>query len=71
MTQLSATSLLMEVIHLFDALPDILTVKETAEYLKISKKSVYMLLQDNQICYRKIGRIYRIPKIAIREYMKN
>ena len=56
---------------MFDSLPDILTVEEAAEYLKVSTKSIYTLLQDNQIRHRKIGRIYRIPKIAIREYLQN
>ena len=52
-------------------IPDVLTVNEVASFLKVSKKSVYSLLQDNQIYYRKIGRIYRIPKTAIEEYLRN
>lgn len=52
-------------------IPDVLTVNEVAEVLKVSKKSVYTLLQDNQIRHRKIGRIYRIPKIALTEYLQN
>lgn len=55
---------------MFDSLRDVLTVEETAEYLKLSKKSVYALLQDNQIHHRKIGRIYRIPKTAVQEYLQ-
>ena len=50
---------------------DVLTVKEVADFLKISKKSVYAMLQENQIRHRKIGRIYRIPKVAIEEYLQN
>lgn len=61
----------MEGIPMFDSLRDVLTVEETAEYLKLSKKSVYALLQDNQIHHRKIGRIYRIPKSAIADYLQN
>ena len=52
-------------------IPDVLTVNEVAEVLKVSKKSVYTLLQDNQIRHRKIGRIYRIPKTAIADYLQN
>lgn len=52
-------------------IPDVLTVNEVAEFLKVSKKSVYALLQDNLIRHRKIGRIYRIPKTAIEEYLQN
>ena len=55
---------------MFDSLRDVLTVEETAKYLKLSKKSVYALLQDNQIHHRKIGRIYRIPKTAVQEYLQ-
>ena len=55
----------------FRNIPDVLTVDEVAKILKVSKKSIYSLLQGNQIRCRKIGRIYRIPKTAIEEYLQN
>lgn len=52
------------------SIPDILTVSELADYLKISKRSAYMLLHEGEIRYRKIGRVYRIPKIALLQYLQ-
>ena len=55
----------------FQKIPDVMTVKEVADFLNVSKKSVYTLLQDDVIRHRKIGRIYRIPKTAIVDYLQN
>jgi excisionase family DNA binding protein len=40
----------------------ILTVPETAEYLKLSKSKVYLLVQRNQIPHLKIGKNVRIRR---------
>ena len=40
----------------------ILTVPETAKYLKLSKSKVYYLVQRNQIPHLKIGKNVRIRK---------
>ena len=40
----------------------ILTVPETAEYLKLSKSKVYYLVQRNQIPHLKIGKNVRIRR---------
>ena len=40
----------------------ILTVPETAEYLKLSKSKVYYLVQRNQIPHIKIGKNVRIRR---------
>jgi excisionase family DNA binding protein len=39
---------------------DILTVREVAEYLKISKAKIYYLIQRKQIPHIRIGRNVRI-----------
>lgn len=61
----------MRTMDSFQKIPDVMTVKEVADFLNVSKKSVYTLLQDDVIRHRKIGRIYRIPKTAIVDYLQN
>ena len=53
----------------FKNCPDVLTVAELALLLNISQRSVYQLLQNNKIGHRKIGRIYRIPKESVIEFL--
>lgn len=50
--------------------PDVLTVAQVADILCISKRASYKLLADGLIRHRKIGRIYRIPKQAVIEYLE-
>lgn len=50
---------------------DILEVKDLCEILHISLKSAYALLHSGQIQYLKIGRHYRIPKCALKEFIKS
>ena len=50
--------------------PDVLTVAQVADILCISKRASYKLLADGSIRHRKIGRIYRIPKQAVIDYLK-
>ena len=45
-----------------ETLDPIMTVPETAEYLKLSKSKVYYLVQRNQIPHLKIGKNVRIRK---------
>lgn len=50
--------------------PDVCTVKEVAEILNIGMNTAYYLVRNNIIKSRKIGRIYRIPKIFVYEYLQ-
>lgn len=50
--------------------PDVLTVQQLADILHISRHSAYHLLQNGQIRHRKVGRIYRIPKQAVADFLK-
>ncbi|MCD8014432.1 MAG: helix-turn-helix domain-containing protein [Lachnospiraceae bacterium] len=50
---------------------DVLTVDDTAAVLRVSRRSVMRLLAEGKIEYRKIGRIYRISKKAIMDYLYN
>ena len=48
----------------------ILTVPETAEYLKLSKSKVYYLVQRNQIPHIKIGKNVRIRREDLEKWLE-
>ncbi|MCC8050273.1 MAG: helix-turn-helix domain-containing protein [Clostridiales bacterium] len=50
---------------------DVLTIDDTATVLRISRRSVMRLIDEGKLEYRKIGRIYRISKKAILDYLYN
>ncbi|MFP3153589.1 helix-turn-helix domain-containing protein [Lachnospiraceae bacterium ZAX-1] len=49
--------------------PDVLNVQDICEILRIEKKTVYGLLQEGIIPSRRIGRLYRVSKQAIVDYL--
>lgn len=59
----------MAAITSFANLPLVLHVKELAEVLSISQNTAYALLRSGQIRSIRTGRIYRIPKDALIEYL--
>ena len=48
----------------------ILTVPETAKYLKLSKSKVYYLVQRNQIPHIKIGKNVRIRREDLQKWLE-
>lgn len=54
---------------MFKEYPDVVDVSTLAEMLQISRKAAYALLADGAIKHRKIGRIYRVPKKAVIEFL--
>lgn len=50
---------------------DILTVEEVANYLKLTKKTVYKLAADKKIPAFKIGKFWRFKKTEIDEWIKS
>lgn len=54
---------------IFDQYNDIITIEEMAEMLVIGKNQAYKLLQNNNVKGYRNGRIWRIPKQAIIEYI--
>lgn len=48
---------------------DVMTVSDLMEYLAIGKNTAYKLLKEGQIKSFKIGRVYKIPKKAIEDYV--
>ena len=49
---------------------EIMTPKEAAEYLKVSKPTIYKLLRQRKIPARRLGYQWRIWKVALDEFLK-
>ena len=50
---------------------EVIDINDLCEILHIGRKSAYQLLKHGEIPYKRIGRIYRIRKDAVIEYLKN
>ncbi|WP_442905404.1 helix-turn-helix domain-containing protein [Kineothrix sp. MB12-C1] len=48
---------------------DILSVIDVSNILKINKKTTYQLLKSGKLSYRRVGRIYRITKNSLIEFL--
>lgn len=48
---------------------DIMTIDELAEYLKISKSTLYKLAVENKVPGQKIGKRWRFRKVAIDRWL--
>lgn len=53
----------------FKEFPDILTVPQLSRMLNINEKAAYQLVRQKQINHFKVGRTYRIPKMAVLNYL--
>ena len=49
--------------------PDILTVEEACEALRMGYNAMYDLLNSGKLKGFRNGRVWRIPKLAINEYI--
>lgn len=45
--------------------PDILTTEDVRNLLKVSKHTVYKLIQTGELKARKVAQHYRIPKVEL------
>ena len=54
---------------MFEQYPDILTVEEACEALRMGYNAVYDLLNEGKLKAYKNGRVWRIPKEALKEYI--
>jgi excisionase family DNA binding protein len=52
------------------AYPEIMTIGETAEYLRISVSSLYKLAQDGRIPCQKVGRTWRFRRQTIDHWLE-
>ena len=48
---------------------DILTVEEVTEALRMGYNAVYESLRNGELKGYRNGRVWRIPKLAVREYI--
>jgi excisionase family DNA binding protein len=49
----------------------VMTLEETAAFLKVSETTVYQLLRDGQLKARKVGREWRFLKSQLIAYLKD
>ena len=49
---------------------DIISVEELCEILSIGKNTAYRLLKSGEIKSVRIGKVYKIPKKYLKEYLK-
>lgn len=49
---------------------DVLTVQEAANFLRVDAKTIYKLVKTGEVRAAKIGRIIRIHKNALIDYLK-
>lgn len=54
---------------MLESYDDILTVDEACEALKIGKNALYDLLNSGALKAMRNGRVWRIPKKAVRDYI--
>lgn len=49
---------------------ELLTAQEAADYLRINVKLLYKLVDNGELKAKRVGRIIRITKTAINEYLQ-
>lgn len=54
---------------LFDSYPDVVSVEEIQQMLRIGKNAVYQLLKDGAIKSIKVGKRYVVPKKYIVDFL--
>lgn len=55
---------------MFEEYPDVVTVDDLCLMLQIGRNSAYKLIKDKKIKSIQIGKIHRIPKVYIIEYLQ-
>lgn len=56
---------------MFDEYPDLLTSSEVKEILDIGKNTLFELLNSGEIKSFRIGRVHKIPKPNLIEYIES
>lgn len=49
--------------------PNVLTIPELAKELRVCTNTAYALVKSGQIRHVKIGRVYRVPRSAVEDYL--
>ena len=50
---------------------DLITIEELCSTLSIGKNTAYSLLKDKKITAFRIGRIWKIPRSSVADYIQN
>ena len=58
-------------IHFEEKKSKVFTIEDLMEYLSIGKTTAYKLLRTGKIQTLRIGRLYRIPKKAVDDYINS
>jgi excisionase family DNA binding protein len=53
----------------FEDLPDFLSVEEFRTYLGIGRSTAYDLLRQGTVPSVRFGRVIRVPRVAIEQYL--
>ena len=48
-----------------DSLPEVLTPEQAADYLQVSRETIYRYIHRGQLTAFKLGRVYRIPRNSL------
>lgn len=56
---------------MFENYDEILTVDETCELLKMGRGAVYQFLKEGQLKGVRNGRVWRIPRAAVIEFVRS
>ena len=59
----------MEISSMFEDYPDVVTPQQLQKMLGVGRTFVYKLLQNKVINSKKIGRLYKIPKKDVIEFI--
>lgn len=51
--------------------PDVLTVQQAAEALQVCETSVYRMVKEHTIGFRRVGRKILIPKVCLVDYLNS
>ena len=50
--------------------PDVMTIKQAAEYLQLHYQTVYEKIKNKEIPASKVGRVWRVQKKDVIEYLE-
>ena len=53
-----------------ESIPDVMTIQETSQYLRIPRSSLYKLAQEGRIPCQKVGRHWRFRKISLDRWLE-
>jgi excisionase family DNA binding protein len=57
-------------VYMFDSYPDVVKPKDIQSMLSVCKATAYKLVHENVIPSVRVGREYRIPKLAVINYLQ-